>query len=218
MDFILARDYIESEFEMYGFTDRVGRELFNIDRLLVSKLSFGSRVELSFPGTKAVIEPNPVYDFRVDLYTPYTRGRQSLSHVNLLVDIAHKCRRQPSMIPYIRKTICNIYEKGLYNMVYLPCGCEEIGKDLLREVEKIHTTIFHNGRQKKYHAFLNKRSLAYEDLFTVIFWVYLQEDINYPPPASGRELPFKLYIEFLDSFDTVEGGDLEGVIRKILEH
>ena len=54
MDFILARDYIESEFEMYGFTDRVGRGLFNIDRLLVSKLSFGSRVELSFPGTKAV--------------------------------------------------------------------------------------------------------------------------------------------------------------------
>ena len=215
MDFTEAREYVESEFSKCGFDDSFSKGLFNTHKLVVGHLGSGSSIELSFPGTKPAVG---VFDFRVDLHKRGDTWCYQLSHVNYLVDIAFKCRVRPSMIPYIRKAICNIYERGLYKMVYLPCGCEMIGSDLIREVEKIHSKIFLNGVQKRYHSFSNRQSLAYEDLFISIFWVYLQEDINYPPPALGRELPFKLYIEFLDSFDTVDGGDLDGAIRKILEH
>jgi hypothetical protein len=123
------------------------------------------------------------------------------------------------MISYIRNTICHIYEHGLSDTFYpFNGGGIPIDIKLIREVHKIHSTILFNGKPKKYHAFLNELSLSYEDLFNVIFWVLLQEDINYPAPAGGRGFPFKLYMEFLDNFsdDGIEA--LRLVIPKILEH
>ena len=29
----------------------------------------------------------------------------------------------------------------------------------------------------------------------LIYWITLQEDINYPPPNSGRKMPFRRYFE-----------------------
>lgn len=76
------------------------------------------------------------------------------------------------------------------------------------------------------HADLGKRCIPMDppigftrwELVSLMTWVVLQEDINYPPPNQGRRMPFMRYLEAVlvaQGHPTYKLGDM---VKRALGH
>lgn len=177
------------------FRDKYHREM---DKLSVKKqvasLENGTNFYVLFPGYKVNIPKNR-WDFRVDIEK---NGKKlPLSHANIIVDIYNKCYRHPEIIPYMKIFIINLLKEGDFDPF---TDCRQLleinnipppSEDLLQEAYKAHQDV-----NKKYYAEGNSWNLTFQELTTAIFWIALQEDINYPGDKyEGRLMAFKRYYE-----------------------
>lgn len=73
--------------------------------------------------------------------------------------------------------------------------------------------------EKIYSAGLNAHTDTIpNDIKDLIFWITLQEEINYPPPQMGRKLPFQRYFEAALAKRYPEIIEIQNVINRTNNH
>lgn len=159
----------------------------------VHECGSGAIIWLSFPGYKAKGRDKP--DYRVDIHKD---GKEtSLSHANLLVDIFNKCHSERIAPTDMWKFLQTAAEKGRQALDQIPRRLKEYqpveppSSELIDEVAKVH-----DQKNKTFNRGGSAWDLDFEELTYSMFWIVLQEDINYPmPDKQGRRMPLSRYTE-----------------------
>lgn len=148
---------------------------------------------LNFPGMK----PSP-YDYRLEL------DGKALTHKDIVYTIYNFIARDPSSLfdnsEFITDFLENIFKQGLNFRPKHQCNIDVM-------MENDRGSVF--------------RTLTVEEFKHLIYWLVLQEDINYPRSKGyfGVKLPFYRYIEaaiaanhpdLLTLEEVIENTDFEG--------
>lgn len=202
-------------FKQYQFAKLLSEK--RTETIPICKLPNGSVFALTFPGYKSGIQDKQlIYDYRLDLTAD--NRTVTLSHVNLIVDLYHKCKNC-GVDPNKMRTY--LLEAAREDIFRLKGACDELvgsncgfPESLLDEVEAIHQEI-----GKRYNRAGNWRPLTIDELFVGMQWIVLQEDINYSMERGfeGRAMPFARYLEAI--FVAVRPDhQLDEVIKRTLSH
>jgi hypothetical protein len=201
MNYSEAEQKLQQLFESRDYNLLIQQRLRHVHRDLIYTCSNGAAIYISYPGLKARIGKNGkiVYDYRVDIVT--SRLSASLSHANIIVDIYNKCLQgfDPELMKQIligsaRKGQIDVEQ---YSQVK-SYSCCAVNQSILRCAIDAHAAL-----GKAYNSTANQADLTFEELFSSIFWIVLQEDINYPMPKyQGRKMPFSRYLEALHCFES----------------
>ena len=147
----------------------------------VATLSNGSSIQIVFPGYK----PNAT-DYRVELVK--NGVAIPLSHMNIIVDLVNKTAYQGMNVDGLRAALEKHAIEGALDFAALastlPCQQNAPSPSLLQRVPTSRG---------------NESDLTLEELFTVIHWIALQEDVNYPIAngKAGRKMSYYRYAEAL---------------------
>ncbi|MBD2426505.1 hypothetical protein [Phormidium sp. FACHB-1136] len=198
MNYSEAEQKLKKIFESQNYEILVQKGLRHEKHRLAYKCSNGSEIHISYPGLKTGFRYGKVvYDYRVDLVTP--DFKVSLSHVNIIVDIYNKCLHgfDPEVM---RKLLVEVAQRGQISFSeeaeVRDYSLRPVHKAILRRAEEVHAKL-----GKTYNPTANQKDLGFDELFNSIFWIVLQEDINYPMPRfQGRKMPFARYLEALHCF------------------
>ena len=216
MNYHEAEQNLQELFEARDYRGLIQKRLRHVHRDLIYTCSNGSKIYISYPGLKAKLGTNGkiVYDYRVDIVTPQFKA--SLSHVNIIVDIYNKCLHNFDC-ESMRQLLIQTAREGQFDVNQ----CSQLGSYSYQAVDQslIHcATDVHKALGKTYNLMANQIDLTFEELFNSIFWIVLQEDINYPIPRryQGRKMPFSRYLEALHCFDSKHSLD-EVIERALIE-
>jgi hypothetical protein len=156
-----------------------------------------SIIELKYPGKK----PESKYDFVVEY------SGEKISHENIafeLFNIAYSNKEEPNSIETLQKSLYTLASKGLSlnTEMYLSLPLRNNYYDELNTP----INLLYNGNAEN-----SKNNINYIDLFILIFFIAIQEEINYPisKKKEGRKMPFKRYFEAIiwgseGSFDKIQ--------------
>lgn len=201
MNYSEAKQKLQKLFESRNYELLIQQCLRHIHQDLIYTCSNGSAIYISYPGLKARLGKNGkiVYDYRVDIIT--SQLNTSLSHANIIVDIYNKCLqgfdRELMKQLLIRSAIEGQFYVDQYSQVK-SYSCCAVDQSILSCATDAHTAL-----GKAYNSTANQSDLTFEELFGSIFWIVLQEDINYPMPRyQGRKMPFSRYLEALHCFES----------------
>lgn len=182
------KNYLLNNFENNDFINLWKQRKINQNSIEVHN-NFNLNLSVAFPGYKTDYKYNHiVYDYRVDL------NRIAISHANIVTDIYNKCVQAPHLIHDIYNFLIDLAYNGLnVNLNRYPqllnYRFQPPNNELLTEVENGH-----NG--KYYNRLANSWNYSFEELSSIIPYIVLQEDINYPMPRfSGRRMSFYRYVE-----------------------
>jgi len=200
MNYSEAEQKLKKIFETQNYRLLLQKGLHHEKRLLAHECSNGSRIYISYPGLKARFKSNKIiYDYRVDLET--SQYKAALSHVNIIIDIFKKCchgfDRQVMKHLLIETAKKGRLDLSQYVQAKNYSSHLAIKEDFNYVLKR--TAEIHHALGKKYDSTANKTDLTFEELFNSIFWIVLQEDINYPRSGGkqGRIMPFSRYLETL---------------------
>jgi hypothetical protein len=215
MNYHEAEQNLQELFEARDYRGLIQKRLRHVHEDLIYTCSNGSEIYISYPGLKARLgtDEKVVYDYRVDIVKPQFKA--SLSHVNIIVDIYNKCLHNFDC-ESMRQLLIQTAREGQFDVNQ----CSQLGSYSYQAVDQslIHcATDVHKALGKTYNSMANKNDLTFEELFNSIFWIVLQEDINYPMPRyQGRKMPFSRYLEALYCFDSKHSLD-EVIERALIE-
>lgn len=213
MNYHEAEQNLQELFEARDYRGLIQKRLRHVHKDLIYTCSNGSEIYISYPGLKARLgtDKKIVYDYRVDIVT--SKIKASLSHVNIIVDIYNKCLHNFDR-ESMRQLLIETAREGQFDVNQ----CSQFGSYSYQAVDKSLlgcATDVHTGLGKSYNSSANQFDLTFEELFNSIFWIVLQEDINYPMPRyQGRKMPFSRYLEALHCFDSKHS--LDEVIERAL--
>lgn len=180
---------------------------------LIYTCSNGSSIYIEYPGYKAKIVENEkiIYDYKVEISTSCFKG--TLSHANIIVDIYNKCF-QGFDIKLLKQMLIRVLKEGIIDLNQYSevksYSCCQVDEEILRCAMNTHKTL-----GKSYNSNANQFEFTFEELFSSIFWIALQEDINYPMPNyQGRKMSFSRYLETLHCFES--NHTLDEVISRAL--
>jgi len=215
MHYSEAEQKLEKLFESRNYRLLIQQRLRHIHQDLIYTCSNGAAIYISYPGFKARIGRNGkiVYDYRVDILTPQLNT--SLSHANIIVDIYNKCL-QGFDRELMKQILIGAAREGQIDVEQYSqvksYSCCAVNQSILRCAIDAHIAL-----GKVYYSTANQSDLTFEELFSSIFWIVLQEDINYPMPRyQGRKMPFSRYLEALHCFESNHTLD-EVISRALLE-
>jgi len=198
-----AEQKLQQLFESRDYRGLIQQRLRHAHRDLIHTCSNGSKIYISYPGLKARLERDGkiVYDYRVDIDIVTSKFPTSLSHVDIIVDIYNKCLHNFDR-ELMRQLLIKTAREGQFDVNQYSqlrsYSYQAIDKSLIRFAANGHTAL-----GKTYNSTANQFDLTFEELFNSIFWIVLQEDINYPRPKfQGRKMPFSRYLEALYCFDS----------------
>jgi hypothetical protein len=214
MDFTYSKNRLLKILGDEGFEEHLKKKELYAHDIIVDECSNGTKIHMVFPGKKAKVkEGKLIYDYRVDIEKDGVRT--TLSHANLITDIANKClncsidktKFKELLIQEAQETDFDIHvisRELKYNPIAPPT-------ELLNSVKGAHGSKFYNKTG-------NSFDFEIEELFKSMKWVVLQEDINYPMPKyEGRKMPFARYIETVFVTETTTHS-LAEVIQRALAH
>lgn len=212
MHYLEARQRLQKLFDSKQYEKLIQQRRRHVHRNLIHTCSNGTQLYLSYPGLKARRKNRKIiYDYRVDLVS--SQFSAALSHINLIVDIYNKCLRgfdyklMENLL--IKSAVEGQININQYSQVK-NYSCSTINHSIQRIATDAHTAL-----GKSYNSTANQSDLTFEELFSSIFWIVLQEDINYPMPTyQGRKMPFSRYLEALHCFGS--NHTLQEVIRRTL--
>lgn len=201
MNYSQAEQKLQQLFESRNYKLLIQNRLHHVHRDLICNCSNGTKIYISYPGSKAKIDSNGriVFDYRVEIKN--SQLNTALSHANIIVDIYNKCCRgfdhalmKQILIQSAREGEIDVYQ---YSQVK-SYSCCAIDQSILHDAISAHSAL-----GKSYNSNANQFDLTFEELFKSIFWIVLQEDINYPMPKyQGRKMPFSRYLEVLHCFES----------------
>ncbi|MFL0266821.1 hypothetical protein [Candidatus Clostridium radicumherbarum] len=147
-------------------------------------------IKLQIPGKKTDIS---VYDFR--LLLNIGNYKYFLTHANIIIDLYTKIKYNPSFATNLREFIVDIAINGLREENRL----ERYGLDKLKTNQFVKTEYKNIAAEcvPNYNKYFNYRTCDMNLLRSILFWVTLQEDINYPidKGCQGRRLAFTRFVE-----------------------
>lgn len=219
MDYIASCERILSVFHRQGFLRRAMRGHWHSAECCVDILPNRTEVLVVFPGLKTTLTGEKVkaYDYRVDIRKAALRT--ALSHANIIVDIYAKCAEAPSLIGDMKTFLGNLFREDSdspYENIaslkdYIPKAPPSA-----RILEQAR--VAHARERKSYNEVGNRFSYSIPELASVIKWIALQEDINYPMSQGyeGRRMPFSRYLEAVHQAE--RGLSVCVVVRRALKH
>ena len=173
---------------------------------------------MTYPGIKSRIKSDGsiVYDFRVDIRMPRCSDFcATYSHANIIIDIAQKIKHDPSLKEKINGRLLSMFKDGLEltkRYAYPDLGSNTIERQFIQQAVAAYKR---DG--KVFDQDTNRHQLTFDELFHYIFWICMQEDINYPMPVQrGRRLSYARYVEAVWYQDN--GYSLESVISRAISH
>ena len=195
----------------------ISKKEYHKERIMVEKLSNGTKIYISFIGYKTQIKNgNIVYDYRVDLEKDDLST--SLSHNNIVLDIYNKVLNGKMNHKVFLKYLVKSSTNRDFNLNEVEKNCKynstDPNKDLIDFFDSTHKKL-----NKSFNKKGNKYDLTFEELFTSILYISVQEDINYPIKKNyeGRKMCFTRYIETLYLFEN-NNKKLEDIIKRSLSH
>lgn len=213
-----AKSRIIALFNKYDHVKRAENGEKHTQSHVIETLTNNSSILIIFPGYKSA--PNRfggyTYDYRVDLLLQRKGNFQTtLSHVNVIVDITNKCKKDPSLKQVLPGILIDLYTNGTSRKTIEVKSDYEpslIYNDLISEADETHRRL-----SKTYNKDGNRFELTFEELFHSIMWISLQEDLNYPMPRfEGRRMSFSRYLECIWQLDS--RNTLSEVIERALSH
>lgn len=217
MNYFEAKQQLQNRFKSKKYELLIQKKLQHQYRDLVHTCSNNSRIYISYPGSKA--KPGKdgkiVYDYRVDIENSQLSTSTSLSHANIIVDIYNKCH-QGFDREFMRQLLIRSASEGQIDVDQFSqvrsYSCGAVNQSILNHVMDAHTALC-----KRYNSTANRYALTFEELFSSIFWIVIQEDINYPERRhQGRKMPFSRYLEALHCFESENNHTLNEVISRAL--
>lgn len=160
--------------------------------------SFNVSLILKFPGKKALTQSRNngkiIHDYRVDLDTI------PISHVNIVLDLYNKVVKRPDIVGDLYDFLTVLANDGYSpNLIKRYQFIDSL--NIQAPSCQFITEILSNCQNKdKVHLRSNaNKNYSIAELAISIFWIALQEDINYPREKGfeGRQMPFDRYIEAL---------------------
>lgn len=208
------RAFLDELFRNGGFARLYHAGKKHEARETVCELSTGARIVVRFPGKKANMDRgNLVMDFRID----FERDGTSIapSHANIVADIYNKVRNGKMPPAELRRTLVKLAITG---EIDIEQARAELRYNVVRPSEELKEEVrnAHGLKADHYSAEMNDRDLDLEELFELIGWIALQEDINYPR-GQGRKMPFSRYIEAVVAADRRER-ELADVVQRAVMH
>jgi hypothetical protein len=200
MNYSEAKQKLNKLFESKNYQSLIQKGWHHQYQDLIETCANGSQIYISYPGLKARVKNNKeiVYDYRVDMVTSHIKT--SLSHANIIVDIYNKCFHGFNR-ELMKKLLIRSAKEGQFNLDIYP----EIKRYPYHAVDSSilqYSTDAHKALGKTYNSSANQFDLTFEELLKSIFWIVIQEDINYPMPRyQGRKMPFSRYLETLHCFE-----------------
>ena len=217
-------DYSESKERIFRFfkENDFEKHLINNERYackeVVHVCSNGTVISILFPGYKSTFTKTGIhFDYRVDIAKE--QFQTSLSHVNIIVDIYNKCKKNefnPLNMVKLLQEVAIACEENLNEMSvrydYPPKDPPDL--ELLNSI-----SIPHKKMNKYFNRTGSKWDLEIEELLASMHWIVLQEDINYPISKGfeGRRMPFCRYLEAVYCASH-EDHSIDEVIERALMH
>jgi hypothetical protein len=215
MNYHEAEQKLQQLFESKDYRQLIQQRSYHAHRDLIHTCSNGSKIYISYPGFKAKLgrDGKIVYDYRVDIIK--SSFQASLSHVNIIIDIYNKCQHNFDR-ELMRQLLIKTAREGQLDINQYSqlrsYSYQAVDQSLIRCATDAHTRL-----GKTYKSTANQFDLTFEELFNSIFWIVLQEDINYPMPRyQGRKMPFSRYLEALYCFESEHSLD-EVIDRALVE-
>lgn len=216
MNYQESKKQILKIFNRSGFVDEAKQKRNHTHQVLVETCSNGTQIRISFPGYKAFINKGKaIYDYRVDILK--SGITTAMSHANIIVDIYNKITHGNLSAEALKEVLIEISREGETHTQNIENKLQYESvtptKELKSRIKNIHKSL-----DKTYNETGNSFDLTIEELMTVIKWIVLQEDINYPiPKFEGRKMPFARYLETI--FITQNNPHtLEDVVKRALSH
>jgi hypothetical protein len=213
MNYSEAEQKLQTLFQSRNYELLIQKNLRHTHQDLIYTCFNGSKIHISYPGSKARLGKNGkiVYDYRVDIVT--SQIKTSLSHANIIVDIYNKCL-QGFDHQLMKQLLIRSASEGQFNIdQYFQVksySCCTVDQYILQSTQDAHRAL-----GKTYNSTANEFDLTFDELLSSIFWIVLQEDINYPMPKyQGRKMPFSRYLEALHCFES--NHTLKEVINRAL--
>lgn len=181
MSYPASAALLKQLFFAHDYEERRKRRNLHSATVPVATLSNGSSIQIVFPGYK----PNAT-DYRVELVK--NGVAIPLSHMNIIVDLVNKTAYQGMDVNGLRAALEKHAIEGALDFAALastlPYQQNAPSQVLLQRVPTSRG---------------NESDLTLEELFTVIRWSALQEDINYPIAngKAGRRMSYYRYAEAL---------------------
>lgn len=157
-----------------------------------------------------------VYDYRVEL------NSVPISHVNVVLDLYNKTNQYPNLIEDYINLLTDIANHA-YNIDYSKYShldrynYNDVSNEVISEVDRLHINL-----GKSYLTSGNKDwAYTVKELSSVLSFIVLQEDINYPMPRyEGRRMPFYRYFEAISINDNKINTtySLNDVVERTLSH
>ena len=179
---------------------------------LVHTCENDSKIFIVYPGYKATDDK---FDFRVDLHKE--GDKMPLSHANIITDIYNKCKQgyvvgetlKGVLVEAFKDTRSPVVPKG--DLQGYRSG-DPPQEELLQEVSDAHG-------EKDFKKRGNRWDLDMEELLGAIFWIVLQEDMNYPMEKGflGRKMPLARYVEAIYCAENTDR-TIDQVIRRAIVH
>ncbi|EOU1462723.1 hypothetical protein VOH93_001692 [Clostridium perfringens] len=211
MNYIELKSYLTKNFKKNNFKTLCEYKQFNkIEINVLDEYNIG--ISIGFPGYKSKINRwGIVYDYRVSL-----RGIP-ISHTNIVTDLYNKAIQMPMELKErLYNFLINLAYSGLevnlneYNDL-LAYQCKAPNDNFLNSIDLYHG-------DKKYNMKANSWNYSFEELATIIPYIVLQEDINYPmPKLEGRRMSFYRYVEAIIA-SLRNNYSIEDVIKRTLQH
>lgn len=173
---------------------------------------YNLNLTVSFPGYKAkYLGDSLVYDYRIDL------NEIPISHTNIVTDIYNKAIQSPDiqndLFNFLIDLSKNALNVNLNDYPQLSNYKFRAPSNQLLDIIKIA-----HG-DKNYNADANSWSYSFKELSTIIPYIVLQEDINYPMPRfNGRRMSFYRYIEAILCTSAKSNHSIKDVISRTLSH
>ncbi len=194
MSYVRMKKQLLAEFEANNFSQEWRKDNVNTLKYQVPN-DYNLDLTICYPGKKTVVVNKQVkkYDYRVDL------NGITISHVNIVVDLYNKACQLQDEAYILEELLIDLARNGTSyrrnNYIHLDkISFAPPNKRLLDLVTNIHTSL---NKTYNLHGNLNW-NYSLDELASLISWIALQEDINYPMPRfEGRRMPFYRYIEAL---------------------
>lgn len=183
-------------------------------------INTAKKLYITYPGYKTTLKKggNFVYDYRVN-YQGY-----AVSHPSIIIDLYNKAMQYPQYAKRLKEFLIVLSQKGdsinlnyfadLLSLEYVPPT---------NEILDIANHVFTQLNKQYLIAGNLAWNFSFSDLSTLIPWISLQEDINYPMSIGhyqGRMMPFYRYIEavFCGISKDRNSYSLDKVIERALVH
>lgn len=211
MNYTESRTYLLNQFNNNNFDGLFYNKRTNQASIAVAN-NFNLNLTIAFPGYKTQYKHGHlVYDYRVDL------NKIPISHTNIVTDIYNKAIQAPQLVNDLYKFLIDLSFNALnidlnkYQQL-LNHNFQAPSTELLTLVKKAHGT-------KQYNINGNAWSYSLKELSTIIPYIVLQEDINYPMPRfNGRRMSFYRYVEAIFCSLNNNYYTLQQVIVRTLSH